>query len=206
MTRNLRMGITRPTQPTLAEIEQQWEDLLTEADLPSQHATSPADRDPASPPITALSTPEPLPPPPGPSQHTLKSVFEQFALYGLAGEAVRTLAPQTEAQPEAGLHSAAPGRAEAQVLRISAIYAALDCSSIIRLLHLQAALAMWDYCSYSAASLFGACVGDSVAIASSRLFRPPKTASPENKFAASSMAMSVAARSTGPSKNSALSE
>jgi hypothetical protein len=101
MTRNLRMGITRPTQPTLAEIEQQWEDLLTEADLPSQHATSPADRDPASPPITALSTPEPLPPPPGPSQHTLKSVFEQFALYGLAGEAVRTLAPHTEAQPEA---------------------------------------------------------------------------------------------------------
>ena len=396
MIRNLRMGITRPTPPTLAEIEQQWEELLTEADLPSQHATGPADPDPASPPITALSTPEPLPPPPGPPQHTLKSIFEQFALYGLAGEAVRTLAPHTEAQPEAillqllaafgnllgpgphcmvgatrhtlnlfvvlvgesskarkgtswnqisrlfaevdpawtenrvtsarltargligimgqtagdrrllvlaeelasvlhtmgrsrsqlspllrcvwdsgtlrlldrdrlvqasgghlslighitqrelaeslhrteahngfanrclwarvrrgrclpdggnlapqelsaiarslkhavewaqgqpeilfrrdpaaselwndhyatlsqaeaRLHSAATGRAEAQVLRISAIYAALDCSSIIRLPHLQAALAMWDYCSYSAASLFGAFVGDSVA-------------------------------------------
>ena len=61
------------------------------------------------------------------------------------------------------LHGAATGRGEAQVLRLSAIYAALDCSSIIRLPHLQAALTMWDYCSYSATSLFGTCVGDSVA-------------------------------------------
>jgi hypothetical protein len=30
-----------------------------------------------------------------------QSVFDQYALYGLAGEAVRTLAPHTEAQPEA---------------------------------------------------------------------------------------------------------
>ena len=29
------------------------------------------------------------------------SVFDQYALYGLAGEAVRTLSPHTEAQPEA---------------------------------------------------------------------------------------------------------
>jgi hypothetical protein len=29
------------------------------------------------------------------------SVFDRYALYGLAGEAVRTLAPHTEAQPEA---------------------------------------------------------------------------------------------------------
>jgi hypothetical protein len=34
---------------------------------------------------------------------------------------------------------------------------------IIPLPHLQAALTLWDYCSYSASSLFGACVGDSVA-------------------------------------------
>ena len=95
------MDLTRPTPATLAEIERQWEELHTQADLPSQHATGPADPDPASPPITALSTPKPLPPSPGPTQHTLKSVFEQFALYGLAGEAVRTLAPHTEAQPEA---------------------------------------------------------------------------------------------------------
>ena len=101
MKRNLRMDLTRPTPQTLAEIERQWEELHTQADLPSWHATGPAVPGPASPPITVLSTPEPLPPPPGPPRPTLKSVFEQFALYGLAGEAVRTLAPHTEAQPEA---------------------------------------------------------------------------------------------------------
>jgi hypothetical protein len=58
---------------------------------------------------------------------------------------------------------AATGRGEAQVLRLSALYAALDCSSIIRLPHLEAALTLWDYCSYSATSLFGSCVGDSIA-------------------------------------------
>jgi hypothetical protein len=67
----------------------------------------------------------------------------------------------SQAQP--GLHTAATGRAEAQVLRISALYAALDCSAIVQLPHLQAALALWDYCADSAASLFGACVGDSIA-------------------------------------------
>jgi hypothetical protein len=388
------MGITPPKPPTLIEIEQQREELLTPANLPSQHVTSAADPDAASPPIPAPPTPEPLPLP-GP-QHAGQSVFEQYALYGLAGEVVRTLAPHSEAQPEAillqllaafgnilgpgphcmvgatrhtlnlflvlvgesskarkgtswnqiarllaevdpawtenrvtsarltargliammgqqgadsrllmlaeelasvlhtmgrsrsqlspllrcawdsgtlrllerdrlmqasgghlslighitqrelaeslhrteahngfanrclwacvqrvqclpdggnvdpqalsaiahrlrravewaqsqpellfrrdqaaselwndyyatlsqakpGLHNAATGRAEAQVLRLSALYAALDCSPIIRLPHLQAALTMWDFCSYSASSLFGACVGDSVA-------------------------------------------
>src|SRR5580658_10800972 len=107
MKRTLRTGITRPTPSALAEIEQQWKELLTQGDLLSQHATSPAVPDPASPPITALSTPipvsAPLPPPPSRPQLNLKFVFEQFALYGLAGEAVRTLAPHTEAQPEAVL-------------------------------------------------------------------------------------------------------
>jgi hypothetical protein len=69
----------------------------------------------------------------------------------------------TLSQARPGLHGAATGRGEAQVLRLSAIYAALDCSSLIRLPHLQAALILWDYCSYSATSLFGNCVGDSVA-------------------------------------------
>jgi len=34
--RNLKMGITRPKSPTLAEIEQQGEELLSHADLPSR--------------------------------------------------------------------------------------------------------------------------------------------------------------------------
>ena len=69
----------------------------------------------------------------------------------------------TLSQDRPGLHGTATGRAEAQVLRLSALYAALDCSPIIQLPHLHAALALWDYCSSSAASLFGTCVGDSIA-------------------------------------------
>ena len=50
-----------------------------------------------------------------------------------------------------------------RVLRLSALYAALDRCPFIQLSHLQAALALWDYCSYSAGSLFGSSVADSVA-------------------------------------------
>ena len=97
LIRSLGMGITRPSPPTLAEIEQQRDDLLTQADLPSGHATSPADPDLASPPISAPPNPDPLPlpgPPPQPPlpqqqapapEYSLHPVFEQYALYGLAG-------------------------------------------------------------------------------------------------------------------------
>ncbi len=66
-------------------------------------------------------------------------------------------------QVRPGLYGAATSRAEAQVLRLSAIYAALDCSSIIALPHLQAALAVWEYCSASASLLFGTVTGDPTA-------------------------------------------
>jgi hypothetical protein len=62
-----------------------------------------------------------------------------------------------------GLRGAATSRAEAQVLRLSAIYAALDSSSVVGLPHLQAALAVWDYCSASASHLFGDSTGDPIA-------------------------------------------
>ena len=62
-----------------------------------------------------------------------------------------------------GLHGAATSRAEAQVLRLSAIYAALDSTSVIALPHLQAALAVWDYCYASASLLFGISTGDPIA-------------------------------------------
>jgi hypothetical protein len=62
-----------------------------------------------------------------------------------------------------GLRGAATSRAEAQVLRLSAIYAALDSTSVIGLPHLQAALAVWDYCYSSAALLFGTSTGDPIA-------------------------------------------
>jgi hypothetical protein len=66
-------------------------------------------------------------------------------------------------QVHPGLYGAATSRAEAQVLRLSAIYAALDCTSVIGEAHLQAALAAWHYCSASAALLFGTATGDHTA-------------------------------------------
>jgi hypothetical protein len=54
-----------------------------------------------------------------------------------------------------GLLGAATSRAEAQVLRLSAIYAALDCSAVVRLEHLLAALAVWNYCFASVQFIIG---------------------------------------------------
>ena len=65
-------------------------------------------------------------------------------------------------QARPGLYGAATSRAEAQVLRLSAIYAALDCSSMVTLPHLQAALAVWDYCAAGAPLLFGTATGDHI--------------------------------------------
>jgi hypothetical protein len=62
-----------------------------------------------------------------------------------------------------GLLGAATARAEAQVLRLAALYAVLDRSRIVRIEHLQAALAVWDYCYSSASYIFGDATGDPVA-------------------------------------------
>jgi hypothetical protein len=59
-----------------------------------------------------------------------------------------------------GLMGAVTSRAEAHVLRLSAIYAALDASEWIRVEHLLAALAVWEYCLASARYLFGDALGD----------------------------------------------
>jgi hypothetical protein len=67
----------------------------------------------------------------------------------------------SDGQP--GLLGAATGRGEAHVLRLSAIYAVLDCSKTVRAEHLQAALAVWDYCYASAKYIFGDAIGDPVA-------------------------------------------
>ncbi len=60
-------------------------------------------------------------------------------------------------------YGAATSRAEAQVLRLSAIYAALDRSPLIDACHLEAALAVWDYCRASARLLFDTAPIDSTA-------------------------------------------
>jgi hypothetical protein len=62
-----------------------------------------------------------------------------------------------------GMLGAATNRAEAQVLRLSVLYAICDQSAEIRAEHLMAALAVWRYCEASARWVFGDATGDSVA-------------------------------------------
>jgi hypothetical protein len=62
-----------------------------------------------------------------------------------------------------GLFGNITNRAEAQVLRLSLLYAALDGSQLVRLPHLEAALAVWQYAESSARYIFGDQTGDAVA-------------------------------------------
>jgi len=62
-----------------------------------------------------------------------------------------------------GLANTILARAEAQVLRLSILYALLDESSTIRHEHLHAALALWTYAEESAAYIFGQATGDEAA-------------------------------------------
>lgn len=59
-----------------------------------------------------------------------------------------------------GLYGAITGRAEAQVLRLSMVYALLDTSAEIGEAHLRAALALWSYADASARLIFGAAPTD----------------------------------------------
>jgi hypothetical protein len=61
-----------------------------------------------------------------------------------------------------GMRGAATSRGEAQVLRLSALYAALDRSELVCLPHLEAAYAVWTYCYRSAVRIFGFATGDPV--------------------------------------------
>ncbi|HJU29650.1 MAG TPA: DUF3987 domain-containing protein, partial [Candidatus Binataceae bacterium] len=64
----------------------------------------------------------------------------------------------TDAKP--GLLGAIVGRSEAHVLRFACIYAALDSSRAITAAHLNAALALWNYCERSARHIFGNRLGN----------------------------------------------
>lgn len=61
------------------------------------------------------------------------------------------------------LFGAVTGRAEAQTLRLACCYALLDRSDVIRVEHLRAALAVWQYCEHSARFIFGDSLGDPAA-------------------------------------------
>jgi hypothetical protein len=62
-----------------------------------------------------------------------------------------------------GLLGAITSRAAAQTLRLSLIYAVLDCSLLVRVPHLQAALAVWRYAEASARWIFETGTGSKVA-------------------------------------------
>ena len=62
-----------------------------------------------------------------------------------------------------GMVGALTSRAEAQVLRLSMIYALLDGEKLVRVPHLLAALAVWDYCDASVRYIFGQSVGNPAA-------------------------------------------
>ena len=59
-----------------------------------------------------------------------------------------------------GMLGAITGRAEAQVMRLSAIYALLEKSSLIRPQHHHAAMAVWNYCEQSCQWIFGTSTGN----------------------------------------------
>ncbi len=62
-----------------------------------------------------------------------------------------------------GLLGAVTSRADAHVLRLSMMYALLDCSELIRVPHLLAALALWEYVEASAQYIFESFSGDNIA-------------------------------------------
>jgi hypothetical protein len=62
-----------------------------------------------------------------------------------------------------GLVGALTARGEAQVLRLSCIYALLDCSPVVDLPHLRAALEVWRYCEESVCLIFESGTGNKYA-------------------------------------------
>ena len=96
-------------------------------------------------------------------------LHEAIEFAGNAGEVMRNEGARklwricypalSEGKP--GLLGAITARAEAQVLRLSVIYALLDCSTTISVDHHRAALALWNYCDRSAKWIFSTATGDS---------------------------------------------
>ena len=73
---------------------------------------------------------------------------------------------------------AVTSRAEAQAVRLSLLYALLDCSDTIRAEHVNAALAVWSYCEASARFIFGDSLGDAAADAILSALREAPTGMP----------------------------
>lgn len=61
-----------------------------------------------------------------------------------------------------GLYGSVTSRSETQIIRLSLLYALFDCSEEVRVEHLKAALALWDYSAASVRHIFGDLLGDLV--------------------------------------------
>lgn len=63
---------------------------------------------------------------------------------------------------EGGRFEAIVSRPEAQVIRLAAVYSLLDRAERVGVKHLEAAMALWQYCHASAAAIFGSKHGSSL--------------------------------------------
>jgi hypothetical protein len=95
-----------------------------------------------------------------------------------------------------GLFGAVTSRGEAQVLRLSSLYALLDCSEVVRAEHLMAALAVWEYCEASARFIFGTSLGDATADDILRALRGRPEGMTRPKFGITSARISPRLKST----------
>lgn len=72
-----------------------------------------------------------------------------------AKELWREIYDQLDEELPSGELEAILSRAEAQIMRLACVYALLDCSSVVKRIHLEAAKALWDYSVASARYIFG---------------------------------------------------
>jgi hypothetical protein len=103
-----------------------------------------------------------------PLTHALRAALDhgkEEREYDLSGDALwlweKCYVPLGDHPP--GLLGAVTSRAEPQVLRLALLYAVMDRAEEIKVPHLLAALAFWDYCFRSARAIFGEATGDSAA-------------------------------------------
>jgi len=88
--------------------------------------------------------------------------FTRITMTSAADALWRAIYPKLTADVP-GLLGAATARGDAQTLRLSMVYALLDQAPQIDAPHLQAALALWNYCEASARYIFGDFTGDPLA-------------------------------------------
>lgn len=67
------------------------------------------------------------------------------------------------ARERTGLEGMLLARAEAHLLRISCLYAAMDLTAVVTEAHLRAAIALWRYCEESVRYVFGHATGNALA-------------------------------------------